>query len=158
MEQIERTRRYLKRIRDIYEGVPYIAETRECYTDDVISFFIHCHHIADWVMKLEGFSIQKKDVEQFIDVHPELRICADLCNGAKHCRLTKKMRGSKQPHVSGRTFESSGTNGVFQTTKCRFEILSDNQIFDARDLAETCMALWDDFIETSKKTDGNSLS
>ncbi len=47
MEQIERTRRYLTRLRQIYAGAPYIADTREYYVDDALSFFMHCYHIRD---------------------------------------------------------------------------------------------------------------
>jgi hypothetical protein len=51
MEQIEITRRYLERIRQIYLGVPYV-ENKQYYADDVCSFFIHCYHIKDWILKL----------------------------------------------------------------------------------------------------------
>lgn len=45
MEQVERTERYLNRIRKIYEGTSILWEERRYYEDDVISFFMHCYHM-----------------------------------------------------------------------------------------------------------------
>jgi|SRR3989338_607220 len=150
MEQIERTRRYLKRVRDIYAGVPYIKKgMREYYVDDVLSFFIHCYHIADWIVTLNVLGVKRENVDTFINAHPELRICADLCNGTKHCDLRNK-RTKRQPHLGSWSFESDGTNGVFHTTKGEFQILSDGNWYDALDLAESCMRLWDDFVAELK--------
>jgi hypothetical protein len=50
------------------------------------------------------------------------------------------------------TFESDGTNGVFHTTKGEFQILSDGNWYDALDLAESCMRLWDDFVADLKES------
>jgi|YelNatPaOPRAMG01_1025707.scaffolds.fasta_scaffold48839_2 hypothetical protein len=154
MEQLERTRRYLQRIRNIYAGVPYISETREYHTDDVFSFFVHCHHIKDWVVSIRRFRATSKEVDKFINSHQELRICADLCNGTKHCRLTRNMRTKRQPHMARKTFESDGNQGVFHTTKGQLSILSDGKFYDALVLAESCMRLWDDFIARKSATAG----
>ncbi len=144
MTQIDRTRRYLKRLRDIYTGVPYIEETREYYVDDVLSFFIHCHHIGDWIENTNKVGITRDHLLAFIRAHPELRICADLCNQTKHCRLTSKWTDGT--HLVSRTFESSGRNGVIHTTKGKFTVHSEGKFFDALDLAESCLRLWDEFV------------
>jgi hypothetical protein len=146
MEQIERTRRYLKRLRDIYNEVPYTADTREYYIDDAHSFFIHCYHISDWIIHLNLLGLGKKDVDAFIEAHNELRICADLCNGTKHCEL-KYIRTSRQPHIASWTFSSDGMNDKMKTTKGKFCILSGDKFYDALELAETCMKLWDEYID-----------
>lgn len=146
MEQVERTRRYLTRLRRIYSGVPYPADTREYLVDDALSFVMHCHHIRDWIIHLNRAGITERDVDAFIDQHLELRICADLCNGTKHYRLTRKKRTPRQPHLAGRRFVSTGMGDEIRTTKGKFLIVSDQTILDALELAEACMTLWEAFI------------
>jgi hypothetical protein len=147
MEQIERTRRYLERIRRIYRGVRYSLRTSADSTDDVYSFFIHCHHIRDWIKELNRIGITKKDLDAFIRSHKELRICADLCNGAKHCRLEEGRKWTKRkPHIIQRTFTSGGKRRLAKTTG-KFVIMSDGTLHDALELAEQCMKLWDEFVE-----------
>jgi len=145
MEQLERTRRYLKRIRDIYAGVSTADRTNEDCADDVLSFFVHCHHIADWIATLNLVGVERSEVEGFVDEHRELRICTDLSNGTKHCRLTRKTRTKRQPHLASTQFRSGGGY-----TKGKFQILSDDEFFDALKLAEDCMKLWDEFVAALK--------
>ena len=156
MEQIERTRRYLDRMRIIYAGAPY-EKNRDYYADDVLSFFIHCFHIRDWIITLNK-AITQEDIDAFINSHPELRICADLCNGSNHCKLTRKKRTDRQPHIIGKQFVSDGINDVFHTTKGKFAIISNQRVYDALELAEACMKLWDDFVLQMKEPDNRLLS
>lgn len=153
MEQIDRTRRYLERMRKIYSGAPY-EEDPTCYTDDVLSFFIHCYHIRDWIEELNRLGITREEVNDFIAKHQELRICAELCDGTKHCRLdrNRKRWTSRQPHVATTQFVSGGTNDNLTTTSGRFQIMSEGTFLDALELAEKCMALWDEFVEGMKRT------
>ena len=151
MEQLERTRRYLKRLRQIYAGAPYLSDTREYYADDVLSFFIHCYHIRDWIIQLNRLGVTQKDVDAFIDAHDELKICADLCNGTKHCQLIQRPRTGEQPHLAGRQFVSSGINDEMHTTCGKFNILANGMFHDALDLAEHCMLLWDNYVNEMTK-------
>ena len=157
MEQIERTRRYLNRLRSIYRGVPHTQDNREYYTDDVYSFFIHCYHIRDWIVQLNIVGVSEKDVDTFINAHKELRICADLCNGTKHCVLTRNMRTDRQPHLAGKSFTSIGMPDQICTIKGKFRILSGNEYHDALDIAESCMRLWDDFVASLKESANRRL-
>jgi hypothetical protein len=136
----------LNRLRAIYSGVRLTKETKEECEDEVFSFFVNCHHIKDWLLRDRRLRISGKLIPDFIDAHPELKICGDLCNGAKHCVLDRKPRTGSQPFLAGRQFESEGTNGVFHTLKCRFTIISNGQFYDALELAQRCMALWDEFL------------
>lgn len=146
MHQLDRSRRYLKRLRDIYHEVPYTPDTRDYYADDVFSFFIHCYHVRDWIIQLNKACVTRPDVDAFIDSHIELRICADLCNGTKHCTLTHKSRTVSQPHLAMKSFCSKGTNDQMTSTRGKFWIIADGHFHDALELAERCMALWDEFI------------
>jgi hypothetical protein len=157
MEQLERTRRYLKRLRQIYAGVPYISDTREYYADDVLSFFIHCYHIKDWIIRLNLLGVTQNDVDEFINAHDELKICADLCNGTKHCELTQRPRTGRQPHLAGRQFMSSGINDEMHTIHGKFHILANGVFHDALDLAERCMQLWDNYVNGLTKSGSHGV-
>ena len=148
MEQIDRARRYLGRIREMYRAVPF-KEDKEQYADDVLSFFIHAYHIKDWIFRLNKIGMTQDVIEKFINQHEELRICADLCNGSKHCKLTNT-RTHREPHLAGKQFVSSGINDVMHSTQCKFKIFDGNKFLDALELAERCMKLWDEFIERMK--------
>jgi len=113
--------------------------------DDAFSFFVHCYHIRDWIIELNRAGLRREDVDAFVNQHRELRICADLCNGTKHCYLTRP-KTDRQPHVATQSFDSRGVNGVMHTTKGKFRIMSDGKFYDALELAESCMKLWDEFI------------
>ncbi|EPF6752170.1 hypothetical protein NPI09_004770, partial [Escherichia coli] len=79
----------------------------EDYDDDVISFFIHCYHIRDWIIHLNTLNIRANHVDIFINEHQALKICADLANGSKHCKLTRSMRTGRQPHIAAKQKQTS---------------------------------------------------
>ena len=135
-------------MREIYSGVPYI-ENIQRYADDVFSFFLHCYHIKDWIAELNKLGITKKDIDRFIKQHEELKICGDLCNGTKHCQLSKDKPSwtGEQPHIISESFHSSGNNDILFKTKCKFQVLSMGKLYDALELAEKCMSLWDKYVE-----------
>jgi hypothetical protein len=130
----------------MYSGVRLTKETKEECEDEVFSFFVNCYHIKDWLPRDRSLRVSGKLIRDFIDSHLELKICGDLCNGAKHCVLSRTPWTGSQPVLAGRLYESEGTNGVFHTIKCKFTILSNGQFYDALELAQRCMALWDGFL------------
>ncbi|EEB7841207.1 hypothetical protein GNY41_22395, partial [Salmonella enterica subsp. enterica] len=116
MEQIERSKRYLNRIEKIYAGIfSSSGHDKEDYDDDVVSFFIHCYHIRDWIIELNTLNIKSGQVDTFINKHQALKICADLANGSKHCKLTRSLRTGRQPHIAAKQKKTStwysGTSG-----------------------------------------------
>ncbi|MCK4842621.1 MAG: hypothetical protein KAT04_12190 [Methylococcales bacterium] len=154
MEQFDRTKRYLQRVKDIYSGIfSSSGHDKESYDDDVISFFIHCYHIRDWIIHLNKVGVSAKQVDFFINSHTALKICADLANGSKHCKLTRSLRTKKQPHIVGKTHETTTWltgNGGGEHMKSKYSILSGENIYDALELAEESVLLWEQFIEEMK--------
>ena len=136
-------------MRRVYAGKPAVWERREEFEDDVHSFFIHCHHIGDWIVALNVLGITAQDVNNFINEHECLKICADLSNGTKHCRLTRKRRTRKQPRVAGAHNEGSeiGNDGSLVILKSSYTVHSSGAIFDALQLAEDCMRAWNVYVE-----------
>jgi hypothetical protein len=150
MEQIERAKRYLKRIENIYEGIfSSSGHNKYAYDDDVISFFIHCYHIRDWIIQLNLKGITAQDIDSYINKHQSLKICADLANGSKHCKLTRSIRSGREPHITGKSRETSTwltSNGGGEVMKCKYTILSSTGLIDALELAKECMKLWDLYV------------
>ena len=150
MEQFERTKRYIVRMEAIYAGLfSSSGHDKEAYDDDVVSFFIHCYHIRDWIIHLNRLGITAREVDSYINSHRALRICADLANGSKHCKLTRSLRTDSQPHISGTERQTStwlSGSGGGEVMKCKYTILSSTEFIDALELARECVQLWESYI------------
>jgi len=135
MEQLDRARRYLERMQQACSSVPYRRDASDYYADDVYSFFVHCYHVRDWLIRL---GLAPADaVDRYVNDNLELSICADLCNGMKHCRLDRK-RTSSQPYVGGHRLSGSGRvmnpqDGVIEPAnlQCLFEVHAEGEYYDA---------------------------
>ncbi len=154
LEQLERAKRFLNRIRQLYVGggIPY--EEKKNHDDDVISFFIHCYHVKDWIVTSNKIGLTKDEVENYINDNEALKICADLCNGEKHYKLQRNGRTGKQPHLAYRNYSAlyyTPESGQPPRIKGSYKILSKDSFFDALELAEACIELWDTFINDKIK-------
>ena len=160
MEQIDRAERYLERIRNVYRGVFSSTHDNDLYEDDLVSFFMHCYHIRDWILHLNNVGITAEQLDAFINSHDALKVCADLCNGSKHCRLTRKPRSGGQPHVASKTYQSAtwftGSGGG-EVVKGSYIVLTSSGFIDALELAEQCMQLWKGFVEAIEHTHNKAL-
>lgn len=149
MEQLKRAERYLARIRAIYAGAFAQSHDRGDYEDDLLSFFMHCYHIRDWIIRLNRVGLTARDVDNFINANRCLQLCADLCNGTKHCKLDRAARSGSQPHVSGKTYEASTwltDSGGGEVLQAKYVIVTSNGSVDALQLAEDCMECWSKFV------------
>jgi hypothetical protein len=154
MEQLERASRYLSRLRYAYEGIqePSAIFSIDNPKDDCISFFLHCYHIKDWVQQLYcSTKAEKKEVENFINANQALKVCADLCNGSKHYKLRSAdaYRSGEPQTVSVIDHQPvtyiTGSGGM-EVHTCTFSIESDSASYDALQLAERCMVLWNEYL------------
>ena len=154
MEQLDRVRRYLERIRSTYQGISHCQPDVECYEDDVVSFFIHCHHLGDWVTQINKLGLSKESVNSFINSHSELRLCADLCNLSKHCMI-QRVRSRSKPHLAYRATEISIFPQSAQrppTFKSAYKIICGSAVYDALELAEKCYSIWHDYLQSLSAT------
>ncbi len=151
MEQINRVERYLQRIRNVYSGENHILwDDRKSVEDDILSFFIHCHHLHEWVANLNVVGISHKDLKQFIESHESLKICADLANRSKHCKLTRKQWSQVKPHLSGTQYQSNG-NADFPGISGKFSVVTQNEVIDVLELAESCWKHWSIYLNNLQK-------
>lgn len=153
MEQLERAKRYLARMESIYVGIfSSVGHDSEAYDDDVISFFIHCYHVRDWIIHLSN-TINTQQVDSYINDHKALRICADLANGSKHCKLTRSLRSGNQPNIVGKERHTTTWltgNSAGEVMKCKYTVLSNSISVDALELARECIQLWELYMLTLK--------
>jgi hypothetical protein len=157
--QLDRVRRYLERINRIYAGTYVAVDSADYYDDEVVSFFIHCYHIRDWILQLSKLPISSKQIDDFINQHEELKICADFSNGEKHCSLRRSTRTGRQPHLAFREYRVthySPESGVSSIRKAKYKILSGAKSFDVFELAKRCVELWEGFIAYQQQSYLNS--
>ena len=153
--QYDRARRYLERLKMIYEGtfpVHRCFGNLDYFDDEVVSFFIHCYHVKDWIIGYSTEPLTSSEIERFINAHDELKICADFCNGEKHCKLERKTRTGSQPHFFSReqsVTHFSPESGVPSVYQASYTILSGDKHYDALVIAERCIELWDLFISSN---------
>lgn len=153
VEQLERTKRYLKRFSDINTGIPH-SQTSQNYDDDVYAFFQNCYHLKDWI-KNDPSCSKWSSVETFINSNCDLQICADLCNGLKHLQLTKP-RSTQSPQFSGGNISLNISEGLSGPTEIgitiSYRITTASGDIDAFDLARNCVSTWESFVANNTST------
>ena len=162
-QQLDRVKRFHERVKDNRnkEVLPY--------EDDVISFFMHCWHLKDFIEYDPDCSDRlKRQVEKFCEKSEELQICRDLCHRSKHLQLNDSKRDAD---LKGRTISiytnsvhiaEDGTQetvgeaygevlvhvetdfcGIYGKRRQKFNI-------DAIDLAGDLMNIWSKFLKDNK--------
>jgi len=144
-EQLDRTKRWHDRFREITDGRKHDHPT-EFARDDAYAFFQNCHHIKDWIIQDSAVLIDEKaDVaEQFINNSRALSLCADLCNATKHMALTKPPRSGDRPEIESAHFGLDLATGVLSV---RYSISTLSGTLDAFDLASECLSEWHRFLK-----------
>ena len=157
-EQLERVRRSLKLAKNLCSGTVQITgegtlPSSDICLDQIYNFFMNCYHLKDWLKNDAKFPAdKKKEVEDFINKNQDLTLCANICNGHKHFtldrrrikkkRIKKNLRVTKQQaetHIKGDSIES----------KIQYKITTDSGERDALELAQSCLNLWEKFIQAN---------
>ena len=148
MRHFDLVTRYLNRIRAIYRGVSDHHPSGEEYFDDVVAFFVQCHHMYDWLCTAKDANVTRATVANFIDSNEELRVCADICNQAKHCILRSTRTESGISQLSAFDLRISGSSLVGPPIfMSKYRVYCGDKEYDALELAERCHALWASFLE-----------
>ncbi|WP_053976565.1 hypothetical protein [Mangrovimonas xylaniphaga] len=129
-------------------AIEIAINNQEKVEDTIINFFTYGYHIKDWLKK-EGY----EGVEEYINNNFELRICADLCNGAKHKILSKPPREKKDQVDSVNQSEITWDSAVysfdsslnFNSKTYSIELESGRKV-EILYFAKTVVMLWDEFI------------
>ena len=146
-EQWERINRRYKIFQAINAGQEHDKITLDL-EDDVRSFFTECFHLKDWLKSDPGSKVSSADVESFVNASGNLRLCADLANGAKHLLLTNP-RVDAKAGVTRRLFKVGlYAGGDPQPTDIAVEytIEAAGEKYDAFKLATDCLAEWNEYL------------
>jgi|GEM_PF-531555 len=147
LEQFERVKRWMLRIKDITSGREHDRES-SYYEDDIYAFFQNCFHLKDWLMNSDAL-LPGINVDDFINQHEEMKICRDLCNISKHLKITRPSIddnikiGSEQIKLS-----LGGENPKIAVT---YKIEACGKNYFAFDLATKCVNLWQEFLDKNEK-------
>ncbi|TLZ40158.1 MAG: hypothetical protein E6K32_11595 [Gammaproteobacteria bacterium] len=87
-------RNQFDRVRRMLERIYASTDDEHAFTDDLLSFCMHCTHLANWV-ECDRYvpSRSKHIVAQALTTAKWLPICRDIANGAKQLRLDKPKSG-----------------------------------------------------------------
>lgn len=149
--QFERMKRYLARFKQINDGKTHDL-TSPHYEDDVYAFFQTCYHLKDWI-KADPTCLNWGCVENLINTNTDLAICADLANALKHLSRTRKMRSTANPSFAGSHVHLNITDGIDTHEgvyiAIDYKISTASGDIDAFELAERCVAIWENFINSN---------
>ncbi len=145
--QLFRLHRWHKRVKEIGTANSN-SEDMEKEHDYVYAFFQNCYHLKDWLKHSQVISPPQK-VEDFINRHQEMQICADICNGTKHFHLTKPRHASDENLSVGREYVPSDWPGNRPHMNEKWFVISGETKLDIFDLADRCMVLWDKFLSNN---------
>jgi len=160
-EQFDRVKRYYGRFEEINAGRIHDQDSEE-YRDDVHAFFQNCFHLKDWIKNDDSLpDIVRSAVEAYVNGNYDLNLCGDICNGAKHLKLDKKIRTGKQPqltktevslHMGGSLgfgpVSSAPLSAIETTIIIRYTIETAQGSIDAFDLATRCIDAWKTFLQS----------
>ncbi len=143
-KKLERDREYLKKA--------LIQQEENLLNDSVINLYTYGYHIKDW-LKEEGYN----NVEEFINNNPELKVCADLCNGSKHKILTS-IRSNQDPIQSINISKITADNTAYTAdsimpinSKTFYIELESGKKYEIMYFTNRIIELWLEFISLNKK-------
>ncbi len=85
-EQFERVLRSLKKVEQS-------ARQQTEHLDNLFHFFQDCWHLKDWIKNDDTLPQSTRDaLVRDAENSESLKFCADLANGTKHLKLTKRVR------------------------------------------------------------------
>jgi len=108
--------------------------------DHVFNFFVTAYHVFDYVEKTKA--VEQSILDKF-RADQDMRDCRDLCDKAKHLRLTKRSNPITD-RWSG-TLNGAPLNSVPLNGDGDWELWSGGRKVDIRSLARRVMQKWDAF-------------
>ena len=153
-DQFNRVLRWYERFKEINDGCQREAHFDYQY-DDMLAFFLNCYHLKDWIKR--DFELEKThhdymefkqlqaDVEKFISENECLSLCADLCNGAKHCSVDEnRLRFPESVLVHSEVHIDESRSNKIVKRKWTIRSESGNE-YDAFEIATDCVSKWSEF-------------
>ncbi|MCW2601755.1 MAG: hypothetical protein JWM02_3584 [Frankiales bacterium] len=108
--------------------------------DNVFNFFVTANHIRDYIEK--NRAVPQADVDKFFS-DQDMKDCRDLCDKAKHLRLTK--RADPMTHRYSGAIGGAPIGALPLGGDGEWELWSDNRVVNIEQLADRVMAKWEQF-------------
>jgi hypothetical protein len=143
-DQWARIERWLTRFSQTNNGRPHERES-DYYRDEAYAFFQNAYHLKDWLKNDPTVSARVSDVESVVAASHDLRLCADLCNGSKHLKLTKA-KESVDTKLGKQDFRLA-VAGDPPTISAKYELESGGKTYDAFTVAQACMTEWEAYLK-----------
>ena len=141
MQQFERVQRWYERFQAINDGRPH-EQNNLYYDDEVLAFFVFCHHLSEWIKKDETLSDNVgSKAEKLVQESRHLQVCRHLANGIKHLR-----RLPDRPDVQIKGKKIVVCVGESSTISQKYRVDFDGETIDAFELATKCLATWRKFV------------
>lgn len=110
--------------------------------DSLYHFFEDAYHLKDWLKNDPSVTIPAAIVEEAVKSYP-LNVCADLCNGIKHLKLTKTKTGNLDTAVTSQ----SVVVHVGSHSEHSWTVESAGDTWDAEDVANDVISAWDTWLQ-----------
>jgi hypothetical protein len=104
------------------------------------NFFTQCFHLGDWLWQDKSTGLNEKQVRQFIDNDPALRVCAGMANTSKH--RIRSRANALTARIASVASGPSATQASIAWSKG-----PDRGTEDALDLARRCVAAWEGYLK-----------
>lgn len=136
LEQWGQVERSYKKIQDLYKATAVDNLEAQTVLKD---FFMHSWHLGEWLAKDSETSVQGPEIKALLDSEPDIEICNAMANTAKHYSRGPKAMSAR---VSSLVTKPHGKAAIEISTA------GDKQERDALELATSCMAIWQKFLES----------
>ena len=142
IDQLERVIRWYHRFQQINEGRQTGASFEGQY-DDMLAFFMNCYHLKDWIKNDISDASLNAVIEDYINQNVCLKLCADICNGAKHLDANRSRFGEETSIRTEVHLDESQENSP--VIRKWYITMNSGEVFDSFDIATQCLTKWVDF-------------
>jgi hypothetical protein len=140
--QYERMRRWHRLVHEIGRARKSIGDTEQEH-DFIYAYFQNCYHLRDWLQNSSMATAE--ELREFFRLNEPMGVCRDICNGTKHWQID---RPSVDADFSiGREYVPANWPGERPHVNQSWFIVAGQSKHDIFQLADTCMALWDSFLQ-----------
>ena len=143
-EQWDRLGRRYNRFQELNQGIVHEVPS-EHYVDDVLSFFMDCWHLKDWLRNDPASGLTKDELDEMTLGSNNLRLCADLANGTKHLKLTH-WKAAPDARFGPRHYAVGLSVGEPTTIAVKATVAAGNNAYDAFELGTACVEEWKAFL------------
>ncbi|MDG4561915.1 MAG: hypothetical protein P9E88_11530 [Candidatus Competibacter sp.] len=110
--------------------------------DNLFNYFVTVNHIRDYVLKTE--SVDQVEMDNFF-TDQDMKDCRDLCDKAKHLRLTK--RPDPMTHKWSGCIGGAPIGALPIGGDGEWELWSNSRAVNIEKLADRVLEKWKDFFE-----------